>query len=62
MIWCQVPPFMFVSFEKLVPLPGPVLKLVPPPYRHAYKAYPLLQLAPTFRPPKICNRSFFILK
>ena len=45
MIWCQVPPFMFVSFEKLVPLPGPVLKLVPPTYRHAYKAYPLLQLA-----------------
>ena len=35
MIWCQVPPFMFVSFEKLVPLPGPVLKLVPPTYRHA---------------------------
>ena len=53
MIWCQVPPFMFVSFEKLVPLPGPVLKLVPPTYRYTYKAYPLLPLAPTFRPPKI---------
>ena len=39
MIWCQVPPFMFVSFEKLVPLPGSVLKLVSPTYRHAYKAY-----------------------
>jgi hypothetical protein len=44
---------MLVSFKKLVPLPGPVLKPVPPSYRHAYKAYPLLQLAPTFRPPKI---------
>jgi hypothetical protein len=31
---------MLVSFEKLVPLPGPVLKLVPSTYRHAYKAYP----------------------
>jgi hypothetical protein len=30
---CQAPSFMLVSFEKLVPLPGPVLKLVPPTYR-----------------------------
>ena len=49
----STPAFMLVSFEKLVPLPGPVLKCVPPTYRHAYIAYPLLHLAPTLRPPKI---------